>query len=89
MAIGKCLRCDAIGKVTEDHVVPQWFLKILPQFGFTKKQVPVPETEMVCEPCNHTKGGTFDFSFQACRAIMKPIITRWVEDIRKYEEFTP
>ncbi len=36
MAIGKCLRCDAIGKVTEDHVIPQWFKKQLPNFGINK-----------------------------------------------------
>jgi hypothetical protein len=88
MAIGKCLRCDKTGKVTEDHVVPQWFLKILPQFQLEK--VPTkPETEMVCEACNGTKGGKFDFSFLACRQMMKPIISWMVAEIRKHEEFNP
>lgn len=84
MSIGKCLRCDKIGKVTEDHVIPQWFLKISPQFGIPK---PIIETEIVCEKCNSVKGGNFDFSFKACREVMKPIINKWVEEIRKHEEF--
>lgn len=88
MAIGKCLRCDSVGKITEDHVVPQWFLKVLPNFQI--KELPLkPETEMVCEPCNGTKGGKFDFSFKACREIMKPVIKNMVEEIRKHEEYTP
>lgn len=89
MAIGKCLRCDAVGKVTEDHVVPQWFIKQIGNFGLSKKDLPSMETEVVCEKCNSTKGGKFDFQFPACRAVMKPIIQKWVEDIRKYEEFNP
>lgn len=87
MATGKCLRCDKITKMTEDHVVPQWFTKVAPQFGL--KDLPANETEMVCEGCNGTKGGKFDFSFRACREIMKPIITHFVTEIRKHEEFTP
>lgn len=86
MAIGKCLRCDKIAKMTEDHVVPQWFTKVLPNFGV--KEVPkTAETEMVCEQCNSTKGGKFDFSFKACREMMKPIIKHFTEEIRKHEEF--
>lgn len=88
MAIGKCLRCDAIGKVTEDHVVPQWFKKILPQFTIEKIPLKlVDEIEMVCEKCNSTKGGKFDFSFKACREVMKPIVSHFVSEIRKHEEF--
>lgn len=85
MAIGKCLRCDKIGKVTEDHIIPQWFLKQLVNFGV--KENPIDNTEMVCESCNGTKGGKFDFSFKACRDVMKPIIRNFVIEIRKHEQF--
>lgn len=89
MAIGKCLRCDKIAKMTEDHVIPQWFEKQIGNFGILKKDLPPMEKEMVCEECNGTKGGKFDFSFKACRDVMKPIITKLVADIRKHEEFNP
>lgn len=87
MARGKCLRCDKIGRMTEDHVVPQWLVKYLPYFGVSKKELPPLDTEMVCEDCNHTKGGKVDFSYPLVRAVMKPIITKWVAQIRQYEEF--
>lgn len=85
MAIGKCLRCDRIAKMTEDHVVPLWFQKILPAFNI--KDLPNQDTELVCEPCNSTKGGRIDFSFSAVRSVMRPIITHFVTEFRKYEEF--
>ncbi len=90
MALGKCLRCDKIGTMTEDHVVPQWFKKILPQFGL--KEIPkelTNEIEIVCQECNGTKGGRFDFSFKACRDVIKPIISYFVSEIRKHEDFNP
>lgn len=85
MAIGKCLRCDKVERVTEDHVVPKWFLNIAPQFGI--KNLPKTENEMVCEECNSTKGGRFDFRFKGCREVMKPIVAYFVAEIRKHEEF--
>lgn len=88
MAIGKCLRCDAIGKVTEDHVVPQWLKKVLPNLGISIKEWPEGNnTEIVCEKCNSTKGGNIDFSFIQCRELLKKVIVKWTEEIRKHEEF--
>ena len=89
MAIGKCLRCDDITKLTEDHVVPKWFIKALPNFGLIGKEIPNLENELVCAKCNGTKGGKFDYAYPAVRDAMKPIISKWVKAIREHEEFNP
>lgn len=90
MAIGKCLRCDAVGKVTEDHVIPQWLKKILPQMGVSVKEWPDGNNiEIVCEKCNSVKGGILDLKFAQCREVLKKIVIKWVEEIRKHEEFNP
>lgn len=87
MAIGKCLRCDAIGPLTEDHVVPKWFKKALPNFGikFTINE----NSELVCANCNGVKGGSFDFAHITVREFVKQIVVKWVAEIRKHEEFNP
>lgn len=87
MAIGKCLRCDTITALTEDHVIPKWFKKALPNFGikFDVKE----NSEYVCQPCNGTKGGTFDWKHLTVRTFMKQIVITWTQEIRKHEEFNP
>lgn len=60
MAIGKCLKCDSVTDMTEDHVIPQWFNKALLNFNLVKLQSSI--TELVCKKCNSNKGGKIDFS---------------------------
>lgn len=88
MAKRKCLRCDVIETLTEDHVIPQWFKKQLPNFG-VKIDKFENEVELVCQKCNTTKGGKIDFSFKCVREVMKLLIIDFVAQIRKYEEFNP
>lgn len=85
MAIGKCLKCDKITEMTEDHVVPQWFNKALANFGLVKLQNGI--TEMVCKECNSNKGGKIDFTDERVRETMKKFVTYFIEEIRKHEQF--
>lgn len=86
MAIGKCLRCNSIEKMTEDHVIPQWFQKQLPNFGIAK---PIENAvELVCEKCNMTKGGKIDFSYKPVREVMKKIIDTWIIEYCKHEVYS-
>jgi len=87
MATGKCLRCDKIAPMTEDHVVPQWFNKALVNFRLEKLQDPT--TELVCKECNSDKGGKLLLENERVRAIIKSLVSHYVEEIRKFEEFTP
>lgn len=87
MPIGKCLRCDAIGPVTEDHVIPDWFVKRLGNFGV--KAPKENEIHMVCPKCNSNKGGKIDFSHNMSRELVKEIIKNWVVEIRKHEPYNP
>lgn len=87
MAIGKCLKCDAVGEMTEDHIVPKWFRKTLPNFGI--KIPPQHEIQIVCKKCNSDKGGKIDFSHENSREFMKKICTDWILEIRKWEQFNP
>jgi len=87
MALGKCLKCDDITEMTEDHVIPQWFNKALLNFGLVKLQSGV--IEMVCKKCNSNKGGKLDFADVRVRETMKNFTTHFVQEIRKYEEFNP
>lgn len=87
MAIGKCLKCDTIAEMTEDHVFPKWLKKALPNFG-----IKVPETgqnQLLCGPCNQKKGGSTDYSHVPTRNCMKELVVKLVFEIRKHEEFNP
>jgi hypothetical protein len=85
MAIGKCLKCDVISQMTEDHIIPKWFRKMLPEFGI---KIPAQnEIQMVCQKCNSTKGGKLDYSHSTTRDFMKKITTDIVVEIRKHETF--
>lgn len=87
MALGKCLKCDTITEMTQDHVIPQWFNKALLNFGLPKLQSAL--IEMVCQKCNSNKGGKLDFTDERVRNILKPFARHFVEEIRKHEEFNP
>lgn len=84
MKIGKCLKCDEVGEVTEDHLVPQWFNKSLPNFGLSKLQNAV--IEILCKKCNTNKGGKIDFDDARVREVMKKFAQHFVDEIRKREE---
>lgn len=86
-AIGKCLKCDKVEEMTEDHVVPQWFNKALINFGLTKLQD--GRSELLCKGCNSNKGGKIDYTREHVRVVMKQFIAAVVADIRKHEEFNP
>ncbi len=83
MATGKCLKCDAIGPMTEDHLIPRWFIKVLPLFGIKVK--PESNVQLVCQKCNGDKGGKIDFSSAATRDFIKQIMQIWVFEIEKHE----
>lgn len=87
MAIGKCLKCDAVGQMTEDHIIPKWFRKQLPNFGI---KVPAQnEIQIVCQKCNSAKGGKIDFSHPTSREFIKKIVIDWTAEIRNHEQFNP
>ena len=88
MPIGKCLKCDKIVEMTEDHVIPQWFNKAL--INFDLPQFQHGATEYVCKDCNQNKGGKIVYSDERVRGIMKPFIQRLVEKVREFEaDFKP
>ncbi len=87
MAIGKCLKCDKITTLTEDHICPKWFRKMLPQFGIKKPEQ--NEIQLVCSDCNGKKGGLIDYSHDLSREFMKKIVTDIIIKIRKFEQFNP
>lgn len=87
MAIGKCLRCDKVGQMTEDHVFPKWLKKCLPNFKIKVKDT--SGVELICASCNGIKGGDLDYSRVATREIVKEIVAKFTEEIRKYEPFSP
>lgn len=85
MALGKCLKCDTIAPMTEDHVFPKWLKKCLPSFGI--KITAGNEVELLCAPCNGKKGGELDYSRHATREVVKEIIKKFTDEIRKHEDF--
>lgn len=87
MALGKCLRCDKVAEMTEDHVVPTWFNKALVNFELVKLQD--GRSELLCKECNGTKGGKIDYSREQVRKVMKEFVTKITDNIRTYESFTP
>lgn len=87
MAIGKCLKCDEITTMTEDHVFPKWLRKALPNFGI--KVPPTQEVHLICSKCNAKKGANLDYSDEMTRTIMKEIVHQFTSRIREHEEFHP
>lgn len=85
MAIGKCLKCDKIAPMTEDHVFPKWLKKCLPNFKINIKDT--SGVELLCAQCNGTKAGELDYSRVATREVVKEIVKKFAEEIRKHEEF--
>ena len=85
MALGKCLKCDKIAPMTEDHVFPKWLKKCLPLFGI--KITTGNDVELLCAQCNGAKGGELDYSRVATREVVKEIIKKFTDQIRKYEDF--
>lgn len=85
MAIGKCLKCDKVAMMTEDHVFPKWLRSALPNFGI--KPPSIGEIQLICQECNSKKGGNLDYSDITTRGIMKDIVTKFTQEIRKHEEF--
>lgn len=87
MAIGKCIKCDKIEVMTEDHVFPKWLRSALPNFGV--KPPAISEIHLMCQACNSKKGGNLDWTDITTRMIMKEIVTKFIAEIRKHEEFNP
>ncbi len=87
MATGKCLKCDKIAEMTEDHVLPKWFRKALPNFKL--KIPPTAEIQLLCSGCNNKKAGVIDYENPTTRNFMKEIATQLIGEIRKHEEFNP
>jgi len=87
MAIGKCLKCDSVAEMTQDHVVPQWFNKALENFGLKTLQSSM--IELVCQKCNSNKGGKIDFTDERVREVMKRFTAHFAQEIRKHEQFNP
>lgn len=86
MAIGICLKCNKRDVMTEDHVLPQWFKKTLPDFGVEPPQGSL-DIHLLCKECNLKKGGKVDYSDNATREIIKQIVTKFITLIRQHEEF--
>lgn len=86
MAIGKCLKCDKIGEMTQDHVFPKWLRKALPNFGI-KPVIMSHEIQLLCSECNGKKGSSLDYANVATRETMKKIVAIFVAEIRKHEDF--
>lgn len=88
MAIGKCLKCDKVAEMTQDHVFPKWLRKALPNFGI--KPISMShEIQLLCSECNGKKGSSLDFSNVATREAIKKIVVTFTERIREHEEFNP
>ncbi len=88
MATGKCLKCDKIAEMTEEHIVPDWFFKRLGAFVI-KNPPKANEVTLVCKECNIEKGGNIDFSHMMSRELVKEIINIWIPEIRKHDQFNP
>ena len=87
MALGKCLKCDKVAPMTEDHVFPKWLRKALPNFGI--KIDSTGDVQLICKECNGAKGGNLDYSDWATRTAIKNIVVKFVTEVRKHEEFNP
>lgn len=85
MAIEKCLKCDKVAMMTEDHVFPKWLRSALPNFGI--KAPTTGEIQLICQECNSKKGGNLDYSDATTRNIMKEIVVKFAIEIRKHEDF--
>jgi len=89
MAIGKCLKCDTVTEMTEDHVFPKWFRKLIANIGLTQATGITSGIELVCKKCNSEKGGKVNFAHENSRGIVKKIIEHWLVEIRKHETYNP
>lgn len=87
MTIGKCLRCDAVGEVTRDHVVPEWLNKAFENFGNTNLKSDL--IEMVCKKCNQDKGGKIDLSNKNVFEVMDKFIQHWNKKIEDFKNKKP
>ena len=86
MATGKCLKCDKIAEMTTDHIIPQWFSKLLPSFGLAPLEF---NTQYVCKECNQTKGDKIQYEDPLSRDLVKQIVVKFLKCIREHEEFNP
>lgn len=73
MKIGKCLKCDAIGTITEDHVIPEWYLKVMANFLI---KVPEKQIHLICQKCNSEKGGKVDYADEVTRGLAKALVDK-------------
>ena len=73
MKIGKCLKCDAVGEVTEDHVIPDWFMKVMANFGV---KTPEKQLQIICKKCNLLKAGKVDYKDETTRKMAQELIIK-------------
>lgn len=56
-----CTYCGATGKLTRDHIIPEWIYKrahyVFPKF---RKNLGVKNYQSLCNSCNNKKSGYID-----------------------------
>lgn len=91
---GKCAKCDFVGRLTVDHIVPRWILHRMHSFGVDmprlsklKKRDPgFVNTQLLCQRCNNRKGGSVDFSYPEVRMLMSELADAIYGELKKHDK---
>jgi len=68
--------------MTVDHVVPQWLTKRVRLFEI---DMPSGPKEILCLPCNVSKGGRVVYEDERVRNYLKEFIKKLEEKIKEHE----
>ncbi len=92
----KCKKCGATEHLTIDHIIPKWFAKRAPSFGFKlsflKERLPANRQYMniqiLCSKCNSEKGGDIDYSDPIAREYLYELIDQIKTRLDEYNPET-
>lgn len=91
MKAKECIKCGDTRELTQDYIVPKWFLKCLPQLlgtNFSKwnrnRGQTVSNKQTMCSSCNGNKGSKLDFSHEKTRELVRDVILHLEKELRLF-----
>ena len=77
-----CPKCERIGALTKDHIIPQTFIRQCKRFGVYPPKGYV-NTERICAGCNLEKGHDIDLGDQITQHMVRELVR-----VLKNKQFT-
>lgn len=75
-----CTLCETVAMLTEDHIVPKWFINRLENFGISI--IIIGNIQKLCQPCNSKKGGVLDYKDPRVKEFMQAFISELQKKIK-------